>query len=153
MDATPLTVLPLGMPRESILVVDDEDHIRFGLSLTLRKAGYRVTEARNAIVALDCLRQRANGPEAFALMILDLRMPLMSGARMLSIMDSQGLRLPVIGITGCTEADAVSQLEDAGCLAVLTKPFTTEDLLASIVSALAQPPASCAQQDQGGGAP
>lgn len=145
MDPTP--AMPIRFQREHILVVDDEDHIRFGLSLTLRKVGYQVMLASNGINALEGLRQRQGGREAFALMILDLRMPLMGGVRLLSVLEAEGIHLPVIGITGCTEADAVAQLEAAGCAAVLTKPFTVEAILASVGKVLGERPHALADGD------
>ncbi len=149
MDRTPATAFPTALPRrESLLIVDDEDHIRFALSLTLRKAGFQVDTVRNGIEALDLIRRRHGGPDAFALLIIDLRMPLMGGARLLSVLDADGIRIPAIGITGCMEQDAAEQLLQAGCLHVLSKPFPADEFLARVEEAVAHRPVIAVGDDR-----
>jgi CheY-like chemotaxis protein len=134
MDRTPAT--PARAVREYLIIVDDEDHLRFGLSLTLRKEGFQVAVASNGIEALQLIRERADRPDAFALMVLDLRMPLMSGAQLMAVLEADGIHLPAIGITGCVEPESAPQLAAAGCLHVLHKPFPTDELLKLITAVL-----------------
>ena len=63
-----------------ILVVDDDDDLRFALAMLLRTEGHLVIEAANGQVALDAL----DSPRAFRLIILDLFMPVMNGRTFLA---------------------------------------------------------------------
>ncbi len=62
----------------SILVVDDEENAREGLSKILSKEGYRVETAANGKEAIDTLKR-----QRYELVITDMRMPLMDGFEVL----------------------------------------------------------------------
>ncbi|HEU4611462.1 MAG TPA: response regulator [Kofleriaceae bacterium] len=80
-----------------VLVVDDDESTREMVSRHLRRAGYSTVEARDGEEAL--LRSRVISP---GLVILDLIMPGVDGFEVLRTMRSEGMRTPVIVLTGKT---------------------------------------------------
>ena len=80
-----------------VLIVDDDDHTREVVSRHLRRAGYSTVEARDGEEAL--LRARVLTP---GLMILDLLMPGVDGFEVLRTIRSEGMRMPVVVLTGKT---------------------------------------------------
>ena len=80
-----------------VLIVDDDDHTREVVSRHLRRAGYSTVEARDGEEAL--LRARVLAP---GLMILDLLMPGVDGFEVLRTIRSEGMRMPVVVLTGKT---------------------------------------------------
>jgi CheY-like chemotaxis protein len=78
-----------------VLIVDDDAQTREVVSRTLRRAGYSTVEARDGEEAL--LRARVLAP---GLMILDLLMPGVDGFEVLRTVRSEGMRMPVVVLTG-----------------------------------------------------
>jgi CheY-like chemotaxis protein/signal transduction histidine kinase len=78
-----------------VLIVDDDDQTREVVSRHLRRAGYSTVEARDGEEAL--LRARVLTP---GLMILDLLMPGVDGFDVLRTIRSEGMRMPVVVLTG-----------------------------------------------------
>ena len=120
----------------TILVVDDEPHIRQMLKLRLELDGrYQVITSENSTVAVE-LAQMAQ-PD---LILLDVLMPGLSGYQVWHRLKAQEStrRIPIIFIT----AKNPQQDEELQCLLAqgagyLTKPFETQDLLRTIETALA----------------
>ena len=75
---TTATTFPAS-PKAHILVVDDEDRVREGLSWSLRMSGYQVDDAASGAQALSLL-----GRGAFDLMLLDMNMPAMDGVEVMA---------------------------------------------------------------------
>jgi CheY-like chemotaxis protein len=88
------TLLPSG---GDVLVVDDDESTREMVSRHLRRAGYSTVEARDGEEAL--LRTRVLAP---GLVILDLLMPGVDGFEVLRTMRNEGMRTPVVVLTGKT---------------------------------------------------
>ena len=113
----------------SILIVDDDASIRDMLRLFLTHNGYAVVEASNGALALDVLRQSKQLP---TLILLDLMMPVMSGAefRAMQLQDQALAKIPVVLIS------AAENLQDmAPQLAVdmyIPKPLDFPELLATV---------------------
>ncbi|HEX7839746.1 MAG TPA: response regulator [Kofleriaceae bacterium] len=78
-----------------VLIVDDDDQTREMVSRHLRRAGYSTVEARDGEEAL--LRARVLTP---GMMILDLLMPGVDGFDVLRTIRSEGMRMPVVVLTG-----------------------------------------------------
>jgi CheY-like chemotaxis protein len=85
-------IVPAG---GDVLVVDDDDATRDIVSRHLRRAGYSTIEARDGEEAL--LRSRVVKP---GLVILDLLMPGVDGFEVLRTMRNEGIRTPVVVLTG-----------------------------------------------------
>ncbi|MFA5891451.1 MAG: response regulator [Actinomycetota bacterium] len=106
----------------SILVVDDEPDVRFLLRMIFQGAGHSVVEARNGLVALDCVREAKP-----SVVVTDLMMPVMDGRELIERLrsDPQMAAVPILLISA-------SPINGVGADAVLKKPFRSADLLALI---------------------
>jgi PAS domain S-box-containing protein len=109
----------------AVLVADDEEMVRTPLATTLRAAGYEVVEAANG---LDAVEKVLAAPERFALVVLDLVMPVMDGREALRRLRAGAPGVPVVICTGYDPAgDDV--LAAAG---LLIKPFSLDEFLAKV---------------------
>jgi two-component system, chemotaxis family, chemotaxis protein CheY len=118
--------LPEAKP---ILVVDDSEDLQDALHEVLRDAGYPVACARNGREALDYLLTHPSPP----LMILDLKMPVLSGWDLLVILKSYS-RLSHIPVLVISAGESLASIASGNRL---QKPFTGETLL-NVVQTLAR---------------
>jgi len=117
----------------TIYVVDDDDSMRQAIALLLRTVGYNpIVFARPG----DFLaKYDAN---QHGCVVLDIRMPDMSGLEVQQQLNRAGAILPVIFITGHGDIPMAVQAMKDGAFDFLTKPFRDQDLLDRINSALKQ---------------
>jgi two-component system, cell cycle sensor histidine kinase and response regulator CckA len=113
--------------------VEDESVLRAGIRRLLEEAGYAVVEAENGATALQLLENGAS--ERIALVLTDLRMPVMDGRQLASALARRHPSLPIVFMSGFT-----AQLMDLRLvspnLAFLAKPFRHDDLLAAVKTQL-----------------
>jgi DNA-binding NtrC family response regulator len=109
------------MPKEKIMIVDDDENIVFAFRKTLERSGYLVVEAGNGPEALDKLRT-----ERPAVLFLDVAMPEMSGLEVLEQIKQDGLDLPVIVITGYGTMQTAIRAVQLGAYEYLTKPLNVD---------------------------
>lgn len=116
-----------------ILVVDDDPTIGAALEYILHKEGYQVVRARDGRGALAAVADRP--PD---LMLLDLNMPQMGGYEVCKRVkaDPTTSLLPIVIVTGESEADARLQAWEVGADDFLTKPFQVVEVLARCRSLL-----------------
>jgi DNA-binding response OmpR family regulator len=115
----------------TILLVEDDPSLLAGLSLNLRKAGYRVLTAADGAAALAALEA-----QHLDLVLLDLMLPVVDGHEVLSRIRSADASLPVVVLTALGgENDKVRGL-DVGANDYVTKPFSIAELLARVRAAL-----------------
>jgi two-component system alkaline phosphatase synthesis response regulator PhoP len=117
----------------TILIVEDEANIRKFVSANLAARGYDVIETDNAREGLDRLRDSSP-----AILLLDLRMPGMSGLDLLGIVseDPELADIPIIVLTASqSQADIVSE-EFPHVIEVLMKPVKALRLVATVAGAL-----------------
>ena len=119
-----------------ILLVDDHEAVRETTAGMLADLGHDVNTAGDGATMLEILEA---SPRDFDLVITDYAMPLMSGADMLKQARKIRRDLPGIIITGY--ADSRSIIRKPGEVAVLTKPFTLEQMQAAIAGAIRTAPA------------
>jgi CheY-like chemotaxis protein len=121
------------MPRECVLVVDDDDSIRQIVRLCLEDEGYAIVEAPNGAEALDRVERHE-----VSLILLDLRMPVMDGREFARLYQAgPGPHAPIVAFVAALNPEReCSDLETAG---ILPKPFDLEDLLHAVRSVLPLP--------------
>ena len=130
---------PRHRPRRILLAEDDEVMRRY-LTEALRKAGFIVLAVRNGYGMLDFISSglaSKTGIE-FDLAISDIRMPGANGLRVLSALHSHCPGLPVILITAFGNPETHEEAKLRGAVAVLDKPFSFRELLATLQYALHQ---------------
>ena len=104
----------------SLLIVDDEPDILDATKWFLELNGYKVSTAPNGEKALQILQNMR--PD---LMLVDYKLPGVSGLELLGMVRARGITTPAIMITGLTEqADSMEgECRKLGVLAFLTKPL------------------------------
>lgn len=114
-----------------VVVVEDEAGIALPLCDRLRREGYRVTHAADGVRGLVAAR----GPDV-DLVVLDLMLPGLDGSGLLRSLRASGNDVPVICLTARTGADDRVGHLTAGADDYVTKPFSTDELLARIGAVL-----------------
>jgi two-component system, cell cycle sensor histidine kinase and response regulator CckA len=124
-------------PKETILVVDDEDGIRALMAKVLTREGYEVIEASSGEEALE----KANAYWGqIPLMVTDVVMPGMGGVDLAAQLSPQRPETFVMFISGYTGQAALSTAQLARGYEFLQKPFTLSAFLGKIRAILAAPP-------------
>ena len=118
--------------RKHILLVDDEEGLRFSAGLALRMAGYRISEAADGKDALDTLIRCRDEGTPVDLVVTDLRMPHVSGVELISAMVENEVHAPVFVISGEGDEPALREMADAGCVEYMERPFRPEELVRRI---------------------
>jgi CheY-like chemotaxis protein len=118
-----------------ILVVDDDKALLGTIGRILRSRGYEVQLASDGLEGLRLFRSHT--PE---LVITDIFMPVKEGLDTILLLRTWSPELKIIAITGggkVGKQDAFAAAADLGAWTVLAKPFTPEELLASVSECLA----------------
>lgn len=116
-----------------ILVVDDDPAMQKVLSLGLQRLGHRATVARHGREALDLLESGSLDPDC---VLLDIRMPVMTGREALPLIKAMKPNLPVIMLTAFNDlTNGVESMKD-GAFDYVVKPVRLDDLAGIISKAL-----------------
>ncbi len=107
----------------NIMVVDDEENSRLGLSKILEKSGFKVFTAEDGRDALDKL-ESANCD----LVITDMKMPNMDGIELLKTIKQTNPHIGVIIVTAYGEVDSYLEAMNLGAFEYLNKPFKVDEL-------------------------
>jgi FixJ family two-component response regulator len=119
------------MSRGTVFLVDDDASVRRALERLIRVAGYDVESFADAAGYLA-----SAPPAAPACIVLDIRMPAMSGFELQSEIAGTPRALPVVFITGHGDESIRVQALQAGAVDVLFKPIDEEQLVSAIEKAL-----------------
>ena len=111
-----------------VLVVDDEEEICKRLQGELRKEGYAVDYTTSSVGVPGKLKEAKKGGKAYELLLLDLRMPEVSGFEVLKEIRDARLDLDVIIITGYGDEDKAVEAIRLGAIDYLRKPISLEEL-------------------------
>ena len=114
-----------------ILLAEDDREMRSLLTLSLRRAGFRVTACRDGSDLLSHLTPFIlhGAPVEFDLIVSDIRMPLITGLEILEDLPQREGFPPIILITAFGDEHTHERARGLGAVAMLDKPFEMEDLL------------------------
>ena len=115
----------------TILIVDDEPNYQIILGELLRDEGYEVFTADNGTAALPIIRDTD-----LDLVLSDMKMPGMDGIELMKKIKEFNRDLPVILITAFAEVEKAVEAMHLGAFTYLAKPFSNEQLLASVRKAI-----------------
>ncbi len=125
------------MDKKHIFVIDDDGSARLLLRKILESAGYRVSEAKNALEAFNI--DPKDPPD---LVLLDLAMPGISGHKVLASFKSDAnFKAPVLIVSAHTDPDSTQAVAATGADGFIAKPVRREQLLAVVADLLAKPDA------------
>lgn len=122
----------MSQPRTRILIVDDAGSVVVLCVNVLQALGYAVKGANGGEAAMEMLRK-----ESFDLMVLDYKMPGMSGFEVFEQVRPLHPNMAVVLITGHGTPDIMNEANRLGFNAILLKPFTSDELRATVEKALA----------------
>jgi two-component system, cell cycle sensor histidine kinase and response regulator CckA len=123
----------LSADRRTILVVEDEPSLRKLTKKTLSEAGHKVFEAADASQALELSRKTG---ESIDLLLTDVIMPGMSGKKLADVLVAERPGITVLYMSGYTDGELATQGALKEGTAILRKPFTRDELLRQVESAL-----------------
>ena len=124
----------------TVFIVDDDDAVRSSLRLLLKSVGLQATafpSARDYLAAWD--------PDQPGCLVLDVRMPGMSGLELQEELNRRGAIVPVIFITGHGDIPMAVEAMQHGAFDFLQKPFRDQDLIDRIQKATERDAANRAQ--------
>ncbi len=102
----------------AVLIVDDQEDLRFTLSKIVKKQGYSVTTAANGLDTLDILRS-----SVIDLVFLDIGLPDGSGLNLIHTIKEIGDDIDIVMLTGINEAKTAVESLRAGAVDYIVKPF------------------------------
>jgi FixJ family two-component response regulator len=115
-----------------VYVVDDDSSSRQSLEFLLRASGLKVQAFASAKQFLDFPRR-----EVPACLVLDVRMPGLTGLELQQELVKIGASLPIIFMTGHGDIPMSVEAMKAGAVEFLTKPFREDDMLRAVTQAIA----------------
>ncbi|NEX21140.1 response regulator transcription factor [Thiorhodococcus mannitoliphagus] len=118
---------------QTVFLVDDDQGMRDSLTLILELAGYRVKSFASPMEFLEVL-----SPQERGCLLLDQRMPEMSGLDLQGVLLERGCLLPIIFLSAFGDVPTTVRAMQGGAIDFLEKPATTEVLLQRIQTALAE---------------
>lgn len=108
-----------------ILIADDDDDNRILLSFLIQSEGWEVIEAQDGQEALEkAMKEQPN------ILLLDNRMPKLTGTKVYETLCEQGMKIPVILLTAY--ADVQELADSLGICSYLNKPYDLSRLMAMI---------------------
>jgi len=119
-------------PTPTVFVVDDDEGVRNSLRFLLKSVGLTALTLPSALEFL-----KTYDPEQPGCLVLDVRMPGMSGLELQQQLNVRGAMIPVIFITGHGDIPMAVEAMQHGAFDFLQKPFRDQDLIDRIQRALA----------------
>lgn len=118
---------------QTVFIIDDEPDVRDALRLLVRSAGYHAEALASAREFLVGYRPSQQG-----CLVLDVRMPEMTGLELQQELKWRGIDIPIVFISGHGDIPMAVRAVQAGAVDFLEKPFNDDDLLERIQRALAR---------------
>jgi FixJ family two-component response regulator len=114
-----------------VVVIDDDGEVRAALKGVLESVGLNVSLFGSAAEFLE-----STVPDTSSCMVLDVRMPNMSGLQLQEALARAEVQIPIVFITGHGDIPMAVRAMKAGAVDFLTKPFGNQELLDAVFSAL-----------------
>jgi FixJ family two-component response regulator len=123
-----------GEDREEpvVLVIDDDESMREALKSLFRSVGLRVEVFGSAAGLMQSAL-----PNAPSCLVLDVRLPELSGLDFQAELTAAGIHMPIIFMTGHGDIPMTVQAMKAGAVDFLTKPFRQQEMIDAVTRALA----------------
>ncbi len=121
----------MNEPDAVVFVVDDDPSVRRSTERLIRSAGFNVQTFKSAQEFLN-----NKHPESPACVLLDVRMPVLSGLDLQQELRNSGIHLPIIFMTAHGSIPMTVRAMKAGAVEFLTKPFRSRDLLEAVRAAI-----------------
>lgn len=122
---------PMATESPIVYVIDDELSVREALDSLIRSVGFRVQSFASAQEFLE-----SKHPNAPGCLVLDVRLPGLSGLELQRELTKRGFHIPIIFMTGHGDIPMTVRAMKAGAVEFLTKPFRDQDLLEAIREAI-----------------
>jgi FixJ family two-component response regulator len=128
----------MAEPEPTVFVVDDDASVRRSMERILRIAEFKVQTFASGRDFLSCIR-----PEGPGCLVLDVRMPGLSGLDLQQELSQSGKQIPIIFLTGHGDIPMSVRAMKAGAVEFLTKPVKQRTLLEAIQAAIERDRATC----------
>jgi FixJ family two-component response regulator len=115
-----------------VFVIDDDSSVRDAMSSLFRSVGLKVE-----LFASPAEYLRAPPPDGPSCLVLDVRLPGLSGLDFQSELDRTGVHIPIVFMTGHGDVPMAVKAMKAGAIEFLGKPFRDQDMLDAVRAALA----------------
>lgn len=115
-----------------ILIIDDEDLVRFSMADILTDGGHDVLEATNGKEAIALLEK-----QPVDLVITDILMPEQEGLETIAILHDMWSELPIVAVSGggrSGKLDFLGMAKELGANATLSKPFSRDELMGTLAA-------------------
>jgi FixJ family two-component response regulator len=113
--------------QRKVFLIDDDEDVRNALSLLLRTVGFAVEPFPSALAFLDRQDRKTLG-----CIVVDMRMPGLSGLQLVERLAAEGERMPVVVVTGHGDVAACRRAFKAGAVDFLTKPVDEQVLIEAV---------------------
>ena len=120
--------------KEFVYIVDDDEAVRDSLRWLLEGNGFSVKVFGNAEELLDFSKTQSHG--MVGCLILDVRMPGITGVELHDVLLKEGINIPVIFITGHGSVSLAVKSMKKGAIDFLEKPFSDEEICRLVDSSL-----------------
>jgi len=113
----------------TILLVDDEEDIRFVANTLLQELGFTVITASNGVEALELYRKHA---AEIILVLTDVGMPVMDGYALISALRKQSAEVPIIVSSGFGDTDVIARLAGENISKIISKPYSFDQFQSAL---------------------
>ena len=118
-------------PQHIVFVVDDDELMRVALSYLFQSMNLPVKVFTSAAELL-----KSKLPDIVSCLVLDIRLPGVSGLEFQDVLAKAGIRIPIVFMTGHGDIPMSVRAMKAGAVDFLTKPFRDQDMLDAVTRAL-----------------
>jgi FixJ family two-component response regulator len=121
----------MGINKQLIVIVDDNDFVRDQLAQSLMLMGYDVVSYKDGQSFLSCYVEMIP-----SVIILDMRMPKLSGLQIQQTIIKTDQKIPIIFMSGESEPQEIIDAMKLGAVDFILKPFEIEDMINAIRRAI-----------------